>query len=159
VSKFEFSLVESESASCQMAPNDFLRHRFLRYNLLEEEEEEGLEPFTEQWEQVPQRTLRITRNISIILDVLPPDYERYLIVQAEAWLAGNQLINYIEPQRSNLAVDQARLLIENFILDGLLLANEAIANRQFIEERLTELLLFYSDPDRGLQQRRHGLVT
>jgi len=30
-----------------MAPNDFLRNRFLGYNLLQEEEEEE-EPFTEQ---------------------------------------------------------------------------------------------------------------
>jgi len=31
-----------------MAPNDFLRNRFLGYNLLQEEEEEEEEPFTEQ---------------------------------------------------------------------------------------------------------------
>lgn len=171
-----------------MAPNDFLRNGFVQYNLLEQFQEEQVTfPLVDEFLQVQEIDLgetngrleliddeeelvafsvgeleswiRITDNIRIRLNLLPPDYERYLIIQAESILNGDEVVHYNDPEPSNLLFEEASLLIENFLSQGLMLSNEAIGNRQLIETLLREILLIYSGLDQGVQeppQPQHG---
>jgi len=136
-----------------MAPNDCFRNQVLQYNLLEDiTEREEFMAINLPMEQ-GRPTIRIAENISIVLDILPPDFERCLMIQAQNALANNEIPRYVDPQPSNLSLEEARSIIRTFITEGLLLANEAIGNRQFIEQRLTELLLLYCEPTLELQHR------
>jgi hypothetical protein len=143
-----------------MAPNDSFRNGALQYNLLEEiieREEFNFQPDFIAVDWVPVRpTVRITENVFMVLNILPPDFERCLLIRAEESLASNELLPYVDPQPSNLSLEEARLLIANFISQGLIFSTEAIDNRQFIEERFTELLICYGEG--RLQPAHDGLV-
>lgn len=149
-----------------MAPNDSFRNGALEYNLLQEivlreqfELEFDFEPDNFAIgvdESTVRPTIRLTENVAIVLNILPADFERCLMIRAEESLVSNELLPYVDPHPSNLSMEETRLLIANFISQGLIISTEAIDNRQFIEERLTELLIFYGEG--RLQPQPHGLV-
>ena len=150
-----------------MAPNDCFRNESLSYNLLSdivESQEFDFRPDLEALEldelTVPQQlnrsTFRLTENVSMVLNILPPDFERCLMMRAEDALAGHELPPYVDPHPSNLSLEEARILIINFVAEGLIFSTEATDSRQFIEERFTELLLYYCEG--GLEPAQHGLV-
>jgi len=153
-----------------MAPNDFVRNRFLQYNLLDNlldnfplvnlfvEEDEVEEEAAEDLD-IPlelEKHVTIAQNVEMRLNMLPPDYERYMIIQAESYLNHRELFFYQDPQPSNLSAEEVQTSINNFIATGLALRNEAIANRQSIEASLRELLLFYSE---GQAPPQHGVFA
>ncbi len=107
-------------------------------------------------EPLNRTTVRLTENVSMVLNILPADFERCLMIRAEESLAGYELLPYIDPHPSNLSLEEARILITNFVAEGLIFSTEAIDNRQFIEERFTELLLSYCE--RRSEPSQHGLV-
>lgn len=150
-----------------MAPNDSLRNGSLLYNLLDKiiyredfDFEPGFTPidFDQAEVAVPtglnRQVIRLTENVAIVLTILPPDFERCLMIRGEESLSTNELRPYSDPHPSNISLEEARSLIRIFFAEGLILSNEAIDNRQFIEDRFTELLLRYCEQT----WEEHGLV-